>query len=66
VSPKTIPTGMSREKWEKLERREMSTIQIFHVYLVLLNVLGEDSTKKLQDKLGSLYELKSLVNKLFL
>jgi hypothetical protein len=34
--------------------------------LVLLNVLGEDSTKKLWDKLGSLYQLKSMVNKLFL
>jgi hypothetical protein len=33
---------------------------------VLLNVSGEDSTKKLWDKLGSLYQSKSLVNKLFL
>jgi hypothetical protein len=31
-----------------------------------LNVSGEDSTKKLWDKLGSLYQSKSLVNKLFL
>jgi hypothetical protein len=33
---------------------------------VLLNVSCEDLTKKLWDKLGSLYQLKSLVNKLFL
>jgi hypothetical protein len=32
----------------------------------LLNVLDEDSTKKLWDKLGSLYQSKSLLNKLFL
>jgi hypothetical protein len=35
-------------------------------YLVLLNVLCEYSTKKLWDKLGSLYQSKSLVNKMFL
>jgi hypothetical protein len=33
---------------------------------MLVNVLGENSTKKLWNKLGSLYQLKSLVNKLFL
>jgi hypothetical protein len=34
--------------------------------LVLLNVSGEDSIKELRDKLGSLYQSKSLVNKMFL
>jgi hypothetical protein len=33
---------------------------------VLLNVSGEDSVKKLWEKLGSLYQSKYLVNKLFL
>jgi hypothetical protein len=33
---------------------------------VLLNVSGEDSIKKIWDKLGKLYQSKSLVNKLFL
>ena len=33
---------------------------------MLFNVSGEDSAKKLWDKLGSLYQSKSLVNKLFL
>ena len=32
---------------------------------VLLNVSGEDSALKLWEKLGSLYQSKSLVNKLF-
>ena len=35
-------------------------------YFVLLNVYGEDSTVKLWAKIGSLYQSKSLVNKLFL
>jgi hypothetical protein len=58
--------GMLREEWEKLKIRERSTIQLCLADPVLLNVLREDSTKKLWDKLGSLYESKSLVNKLFL
>ena len=33
--------------------------------LVLLNVSGEATTKTLWDKLGTLYQSKSLVNKLF-
>ena len=32
---------------------------------MLLNVLGEATTKVLWDKLGALYQSKSLVNKLF-
>jgi hypothetical protein len=35
-------------------------------YSVLLNVSSEDSSKKLWDNMGSLYQSKSLVNKLFL
>jgi hypothetical protein len=66
VCPGTILTGMSREEWEKLERRERSMIRLCLADSVLLNVSGEDSTKKLWDKLGSLYQSKSLVNKLFL
>jgi hypothetical protein len=48
-------TGMLREEWEKLKRREMSTIRPCLADLVLLNVSGEDSTKKLWDKLGSFH-----------
>jgi hypothetical protein len=62
----TTPTSMSREEWEKLERKARSMIQLCLADSVLLNVLGEDSTKKLWDKLGILYQSKSLVNKLFL
>jgi hypothetical protein len=60
------PTYMSTEEWEKLETRARSTIQLCFVDSILLNVSREDSTKKLWDKLGSVYQSKSLVNKLFL
>ena len=62
----TPPTGMSKEDWEKLDRRARSTIRLCLVDSVLLNVSGESTTKELWDKLGNLYQSKSLVNKLFL
>jgi hypothetical protein len=41
-------------------------ISLCLAYSVLLNLSGGDSVKKLWDKMGSLYQLKYLVNKLFL
>jgi hypothetical protein len=61
----TPPTGMSKEDWEKLDRRARSTIRLCLADLVLLNVSGESIAKELWDKLGNLYQSKSLVNKLF-
>jgi hypothetical protein len=55
LSPGTIPMGMSREEWDKLERRERSTIQLCLVDSILLNVSGEGSANKLLDKFGILY-----------
>jgi hypothetical protein len=46
--------------------RERSMIQLCLANLVFLNVSGEDSAKKPWDKLGILYQSKSLVNKLLL
>jgi hypothetical protein len=57
---------MSKEDWEKLDRRERSTIRLCLDDSVLLNVLGESIAKELWEKLGNLYQSKSLVNKLFL
>jgi hypothetical protein len=57
---------MSKEDWEKLDRRARSTIRLCLADSVLLNVSGESTTKELWDKLGNLYQSKSLVNKLFL
>jgi hypothetical protein len=62
----TPPSGMSKEDWEKLDRRARSTIQLCLEDSVLLNVLGESTAKELWDDLGNLYQSKSLVNKLFL
>jgi hypothetical protein len=50
----------------KLDRKEKSTIWLCLSDSVLLNVSGEATTKELWDKLGALYQSKSLVNKLFL
>ena len=66
VDPGTKTTAISQEDWDKLERRARSTIRLFLSDSVLLNVFGEDSAVKLWEKLGSLYQSKSLVNKLFL
>ena len=66
VDPGTKPTSVSTEDWEKLDRKARSTIRLCLSDSVLLNVSGEDSAKKLWEKLGNLYQSKSLVNKLFL
>jgi hypothetical protein len=62
----TPPTGMSKEDWEKLDRRARSTIRLCLTDSVLLNVSGESTAKELWNKLGNLYQSKFLVNKLFL
>jgi hypothetical protein len=61
-----MPIGMSMEEWQKLERRERSTIQLYLADSTLLNVSSEDLAKKLWDNLESLYQSKYLVNKVFL
>ena len=66
MDPSTKPTRMSQDDWDKLERRVRSTIRFFLSYSVLLNVSSEDSAVKLWEKLRSLYQSKSLMNKLFL
>ena len=66
MDPGTKPTATSQEDWDKLERRERSTIQLCLSDSVLLNVSGEDSVVNIREKLGSLYQSKYLVNKLLL
>ena len=62
----TPPTGMSKEDWEKLDRRARSTIRLCLTDLVLLNVSRESTANELWNKLGNLYQSKSLENKQFL
>jgi hypothetical protein len=65
MDPGTKSTTMSKEDCDKLDRSMRSKICLCLSYLVLLNVSGKDSTKKLWEKLGNLYRSMSLVNKLF-
>ena len=66
MDPGTKPTVTSQDDWDKLERRTRSTIQLCLLDSMLLNVSDEDSAVKIWEKLGSLYQSKSLVKKLFL
>ena len=66
VDPGTKLVAMSSEDWKKIDRKARSMILLCLSDLVLLNVFGEVSAKKLWEKLGNLYWSKSLVNKLFL
>jgi hypothetical protein len=62
----TAPARTSADDWKKLDRKAKSTIQLCLLDLVLLNVSEGATTKHLWDKLGKLYQSKSLINKLFL
>lgn len=62
----TKPTRVSDEEWKKLDQKAKRTISLCVSDSVLLNVSGEATMKALWDKLGTLYQSKSLVNKFFL
>jgi hypothetical protein len=62
----TQSTSMSKEYWENMDRRERISIRLYLDDSLLLNVSRESTTKELWEKLGNLYQSKSLVNKLFL
>jgi hypothetical protein len=66
VDPGMAPTGTSADDWKKMDRKAKSTIRLCLSDSVLLNVSEEATTKDLWEKLGKLYQSKSLVNKLFL
>ena len=66
VDPGTKPTKMLDGDLKKLDRKAKSTIWLCVSDSVLLNVSGEATVKTLWDKQGTLYQSKSLVNKLFM
>eukprot|EP00253_Pinus_taeda_P033481 PITA_33481 len=66
VDPGTKPMGVCNEEWKKLDWKAKSTIRLCVSDSILLNVSEEATAKALWDKLGTLYQSKSLVNKLFL
>jgi hypothetical protein len=65
VDPGIAPTGTSADDSKKMDRKAKSTIQLCFSDSVLLNVSGEATTKELWNNLWTLYQSKSLVNKLF-
>jgi hypothetical protein len=65
VDPSTAPTRTSTDDWKKLDQKVKITIRLCLSDSVLLNVLEEATTKYLWDKMGNLYQSKSLVNTLF-
>eukprot|EP00253_Pinus_taeda_P023743 PITA_23743 len=66
VDPGTKLTEVTDEEWKKLDQKVKSTIRLCVSDSILLNVSGEATAKALWEKLGTLYQSKSLVNKLFL
>jgi hypothetical protein len=66
IDPGMAPTGTSADDWKKTDQKEKSTIRLCLSDSVLLNVSEEATAKDLWEKLGKLYQSKSLVNKLFL
>jgi hypothetical protein len=62
----TAPTGTFADDWKKMDRKAKRTIRLCLSDSVLLNVSEEATAKDLWEKLGKLYQSKSLVNKLFL
>eukprot|EP00253_Pinus_taeda_P017061 PITA_17061 len=66
VDPGTKPTGVFDEEWKNLDQKEKSTIRLCVLDSVFLNASEEATMKVLWDKLGTLYQSKSPVNKLFL
>jgi hypothetical protein len=66
VDPITAHIGTSTNEWKKLDQKENSTIRLCLSDSILLNVSEEVTTKDLWDRLGKLYQSKSLVNKIFL
>jgi hypothetical protein len=60
------PTSMTDEDWEDLDARALSTIRLCLADEVLFNIVEEETTTGLWNRLESLYMTKSLMNKIFL
>jgi hypothetical protein len=60
------PTSMTDEDWEDLDARALSTIRLCLADEVLFNIVEEETTTGLWNRLESLYMTKSLMNIIFL
>jgi len=59
-----LPSTMDQDEWDKLDRRDRSTIRLCLSNSVLMNVLVQNIAKILWAKIIALY--KTVLNKLFL
>jgi hypothetical protein len=60
------PASMTDEDWEDLDARALSTIHLSLVYEVMFNIVGEETTTRLWNRLEIIYMEKSLMNRIFL
>ena len=60
------PTTISQAVWDLKDRKAKGLIRLCLADSVLLNVLYEKTAYSLWTRLGSVYQAKSFVNKLFL
>ena len=60
------PAAMSQADWDLKDQKAKGFIRLYLADLILLNVLDENTANSLWTRLGSVYQAKSLVNKLFL
>ena len=58
VDPGTMPTGMVKADWDKLERKARSTIRLCLSDSVLVNVFGEDTAKEAVGQAGKFVSVK--------
>ena len=59
------PDGMTDTRWEEIEEKARSAIQLSMENKVLRVVISEKTTKALWEKFESLYLKKNLMNKLY-
>ena len=61
-----MPEGMSASRWEEIDTKALSAIQLCLSNEVLREVVKETTTKSIWEKLESLYMAKSVTNRLLL
>ena len=66
TSSATRPATIAQADWDIKDHKARGLIRLCLAYSVLLNVLDENTANSLWTQLGSVYQAKCLVNKLFL
>ena len=66
TSSATRPATIAQADWDIKDHKAKGLIRLYLTSAVLLNVLDEKTAYSLWERLGAMYQAKSLVNKLFL